>query len=469
MSKNKHTPNNLHLVLFAGVTLLVYLVLRFYNLYNRIAFAWDQNRDAEQIADILVNKDITLIGPRVVGPEGFFLAPYYTYLLAPFYALTNLDPSALMLFVVLYNLIFLTIAFLVIRALRSSWDALLFVLIWGINALLIGYDIIPWNPLIIPIGVLLVWYLLRQVYYKRHLSYWLFLGLTCGTMFHFHFQFVFVTAFALMVLYYARSTISITWQKVLALIAGFGMPFAPLVLFDLRHDFMNTKLAFTFFQGRGLSTERDLFGWTEVIGNALQPFTIFSHPILGLLAYGCFCIAVYVLFRKADGFTRVFYRATLLMFMIIPLAFLLYGTRPSEYYMVSLFPFFILIIVDNLRPLVIKPYLFYAAIVYLIFSSAFQYPKILSDQPYGLAAKTKTIEMITNTYGEDQLPVRIVAPLGLEAGFPYLLDHHGLELTTDHTIPAIEVYYRNEQEALNDQYRQATEHLYIQKVDSSSM
>jgi len=67
------------------------LFLRLYKLDTRLPFGWEQERDAFFVRDILRGK-LTLIGPRVVGPGGFFLPPYFFYLLSPFYFLFKLNP-----------------------------------------------------------------------------------------------------------------------------------------------------------------------------------------------------------------------------------------------------------------------------------------------------------------------------------------------------------------------------------------
>ena len=84
-----------------------FVFLRFYNLDKRVIFDWDQERDAWVIKQILSEKKLTLIGPRVLGPEGFFLGPFFTYLLAPFYLLTSLHPRAIIFFLIAYNFAFL--------------------------------------------------------------------------------------------------------------------------------------------------------------------------------------------------------------------------------------------------------------------------------------------------------------------------------------------------------------------------
>ena len=73
----------------------VFMFLRFYNIEERIIFDWDQEQFSYQIKNIVENKDFTLLGPRANNDRGFFLGPYFTYLLVPFYMFRNLHPIAL--------------------------------------------------------------------------------------------------------------------------------------------------------------------------------------------------------------------------------------------------------------------------------------------------------------------------------------------------------------------------------------
>ena len=129
---------------------IIFAFLRFYNLDQRINFDWDQEQYSYQVEKI-IKGDITLIGPRINNDTGFFLGPYFTYILVPFYLLRNLHPTALIDFVETYNIIFFIASYLVISKLFSKKHALMFLLLWSVNSLLVVYDTLPLNPLLIPL------------------------------------------------------------------------------------------------------------------------------------------------------------------------------------------------------------------------------------------------------------------------------------------------------------------------------
>src|SRR3989344_1513052 len=228
------------------IIILLFFLFRFYNIHHRVIFDWDQERDAWQIFDLFVNHKPTLIGPRVVNVNGFFLAPYYTYLLAPFYLATRLHPYGSILFLVAYNVVFFVSGWWIVQKLFSYRHALLFLLFWGTNSLLITYDIIPWNPLLIPLGILITWYMLYRIYKKMSLLSTALLGFILCFFLNFHVQFVFVILQAIVFCLLAMRQNKMDKLKKLkhiAIFAGaFLLPLAPLALFDLRHGFLNSHL-----------------------------------------------------------------------------------------------------------------------------------------------------------------------------------------------------------------------------------
>ena len=164
----------------ALVLFFVFAYLRFFNLNNRIIFDWDQEHYAYEIKNIVVEHKLTLIGPRANNDLGFFLGPYFTYLMLPFYLLTNLHPNGSIYFLVAYNLVFYWLSFVVIKKLFNVKTALLFLILWTVNNLLTAYDIIPWWPVLIPLGVILTWKFLLE---KKMAAAWI--------MFRFLYQYPF--------------------------------------------------------------------------------------------------------------------------------------------------------------------------------------------------------------------------------------------------------------------------------------
>ncbi len=325
-----------YLLTFLGV-LMVFLFVRLFNITQRIQFDWDQERDAFVIYDLFTKFKPTLIGPRVFGPEGFFLGPYFTYLIAPFYLLTGLHPYAIVLFVATYNIVFFSASYMIIKKLFNRVSAVIFLLLWGTNEMLVRYDISAWNPLLIPLGVLLLWYLLKKIFIKPNLTNHLLLGLLTGLFFHFHFQFIFLFLANIYTVFCVNKKRKTLLRNGLIYLSGFGATFMPLVLFDLKHGFLNSQLFIRFFFQS--SDPKNYFPdvWLPVVHNLFKPLT-YSLPtslFLAILIGGLWWLAQR---SKKDTFPRHFYIYNLVLIALAIFGFTIYGKRPSEYYFVFLYP-----------------------------------------------------------------------------------------------------------------------------------
>src|SRR3990167_588819 len=216
---------------------LVFAYFRFYNLDQRIIFDWDQEQYSYQIKNVLENGDFTLLGPRANNDRGFFLGPYFTYLLVPFYMFRNLHPIALIDFMVIYNVAFFTLTFFVISKLFSQKHAFIFLSFWALNPLLALYDALPWWSLLLPLGIITIWYLLNRIYKKPNYINFVFLGLTLGLFINIRIEFIFLIVFSLFFLLW-KSEIrkNLNLKNIFSFGSSFIFMFLPLIVFDMRHN-----------------------------------------------------------------------------------------------------------------------------------------------------------------------------------------------------------------------------------------
>lgn len=105
--------------------------MRFHNLEARLPFGWDQARDAQVIWSILKAGKPTLIGPRVVSDDAFFLGPFWFYFLAPFFILFNMDPLSLGAVVLVSGVVTTLILFLFVKKIAGNVAALIGSFIWA--------------------------------------------------------------------------------------------------------------------------------------------------------------------------------------------------------------------------------------------------------------------------------------------------------------------------------------------------
>ncbi len=411
-------PPILLFILFAG--------LRWYNLQERIIFDWDQEQFTNQIYDLVVNHKPTLLGPRVVSDKGFFLAPYFTYLLVPFYLISKLHPYALYYFILTFTAIFFFSAYTIVSRLFSRHTAFLFLLFWSINPILVGYDTIPWWPVTIPLGVLLTWFSLKNIYDRNRYRDWIFLGGVSALFVNMHFQFVFIIVFSVLFLLLFLFKNKVGSGKILSAAGSFALLFAPLLIFDIRHDFLNTKLFLGFFS-QGLDTmPPDPNVWRTVFTNFLQPLLLIQNEYL-MLAFYIFMVGVLILLtRTKKKFSHIFYTASLALWLIFPIVFIVYGKRPSEYYFTFLYPFIYIAIIDLFVSF--RKYLvLYALVPLLIWGNLTAMQNTLIPNIFGLKQKDLAIQKLKQVTEGKKFNVSFKVPIGGHTGYDYLINYYGIK------------------------------------------
>lgn len=415
--KNKRLVVSFLLVLI----FILFAFFRFYNLDKRIIFDWDQEQYSYQIKNIIQNKDLTLLGPRVQSDKGFFLGPYFTYSLVPFYLVSRLHPSALLYFIILYNLLFFAISFFVIKKMFGTVHALSFLSLWSIAYLLVGYDTVPWNPIFIPLGVVITWMAL----FKRN---YVMLGLVLAFFMNMHFQFIFLIIFSAVFLILSKNKAkTLRLKNISYLIVSFLILFTPLFLFDLRHDFLNIKLFFNFFISGDTSLKQDLFSWLPVFTNFVHPLIVVKNTYLMFLFYALILGLLIFLAIKKKGVFRSFYQATIIIWLITPVFFSIYGKRPSEYYFIFLYPFILITLTDFFLT-IRKQYLIFILFILLFVTNFKANQYNLSENPKGLYYKDKTIKLLKDSVDLDKkFNISLDTPLGANNGYNYIIDWYGIK------------------------------------------
>jgi 4-amino-4-deoxy-L-arabinose transferase-like glycosyltransferase len=410
--KNNFFSSKSSAVLFLFI-LALFAFLRFYKLPQRTIFNWDQERDAFEVQKIL-SGDPSLIGPRVLGPKGFFLGPYFYYLLAPFYFLTGGHPQAIVYFLIVLNLVFFLVAYLIVKKIWGEKTALIFLFLWSICPATI--ETTAWNPALIPLMIILIWYALLKKSY-----FWL--GLSLSLAINFHFQAVFLAPFVLLFLFWQKELSGKNLGKVAL---GFFLPFTPLLLFDLKHNFLNLKLLAQFIKGRGEGG--DFLAWLPVVKNFLTGFWGQKEIWLSLTII-LILLNFWLIKKRKNSFDKNFLKSLFCLYPIVLLGFSLYGQRPSEYYFNFLLPFFILVLALFINSFGKLKRLFFLLLFVLLWL-----PKTMekiAPISVSLAAKDRAIAYLAEENGETPAEVRYQAPLGEEAGFSYLLDYYGLVKATE--------------------------------------
>lgn len=403
------------------IVLLIFFFLRFYLIQQRLLFGWDQARDAQVVSQVLSGKP-TLIGPRVLGPDKFFLGPYFYYLLTPFYLITRGSPTAMIWFLICYNLMFVGLFWLIIKKTFFTKAAFFSLLLWALNPSFIKNDIISWNPVLVPLIVIITWYWCYLALKRENGFIWLLLGLTLGLGVNFHFQIIFLICFVVLFFWLNKQVLSL--KKVFLSMVGFLVSFSPLFLFDLRHNFLNSQLLIKFFTAQ--QTNKEAMAWLPVLNNFVQGFTGISlSPVLILTFFLLFTAALFVKGKKSQqSLIGSFYQASAGLFIVSLIGFSYYGVRPSEYYFNYLAPFIIVFLTSLLskrnwgQVLLVTIGLFWFGISL----------NKINPIPFSLINKTSAVKYLTQRFNQEKVNVAFSVPLSEDTSYIYLIEQAGYKI-----------------------------------------
>lgn len=389
------------------------LFLRLYHLPSSITFAWDQERDAFTVKQLLVDKKPILIGPRVVNDQGFMLGPYFFYLLVPFYLVTNLHPYATILFVAFYSLVFLLASFFILKKLFSQKIALIFTFIWSVLPLAISVDTISWNPLLVPFLFIFLFYLLKTLDFSK-IKNWLILGFYLGFSLNIHIQlviFLFIT-FVFFLFNYQKYFL----KNLFFLILGFLSSFLPLLIFDLRHQFLNLHLFLNFFQNS--ASVKNPFAFIPVWTNYINAIFSIKYTLFSILFWVFLSFTLFFL-SKSNKINRVLF----FTWIFFPIIFIVYSKRPSEYYFNFCLPIIVLAFSQLIAKLKINFNLILLVGIFLSFFSIFLKLQKKTIQSFSLANKIQVVKYISQKVNHQKFNLSYDVPFGQNSGYSYLLDY----------------------------------------------
>lgn len=427
----KYIKNIILLTIF-----VIFVFFRFYNFENRVVFDWDQERDALVAYDMIVNHKPTLIGPRVVGPEGFFLGPYFSYLIVPFYLIANLNPQiSILLFLFTVSLVTFFGMYVILKKIFDKTVAFIFLFLWSINPLLITYETTSWNPILISIGIVWLFYILYKIYQKNETKDWIFLGLNLGLFFHFHFQYIFVIIFA--ALFILLSKIKLKWKNIIYSKLVFLATFLPLLLFDLRHNFLNSKMFIKFFFGNRVGGNAIGNSWIEVVTNFNQSIVGINSVVVSYIFYVAIFVILIYLIRISKKFENIFFKSVLGMWIIFPIFFTIYSKRPSEYYFMFLYPFIFVIFANFVKKINRTIILIFLLILLNINLNSLR--GLLVNNNLGLKQKNMIIARVKELAKDKQAKINFNTDIGRNVGFDYLIKYHKINVSDKEGVPSFEI------------------------------
>lgn len=166
--------------------LIVALLLRVYRIREFVIFLGDEGRDALVVKRMIVDHDLTLVGPTAsVG--GFYLGAVYYYFMVPFLWLFNFDPVGPAYMVALIGTATVALMYVAMRVWTNKSIAGITALIYATAPGIVSSSRSSWNPNIMPFFSLLSIFSLT-LGLKKESKLWLILaGVSYGIAIQSHY------------------------------------------------------------------------------------------------------------------------------------------------------------------------------------------------------------------------------------------------------------------------------------------
>ncbi|MEK7565513.1 MAG: glycosyltransferase family 39 protein [Patescibacteria group bacterium] len=367
--------------------ILLGLFLRAYNLERLAVFDYDQETAAVWIKNLIIDHKFSLVGQETsVG--GVYIAPFFYFLLAPFYFLSGLNPLAGNIFVILVSL--LTMVFL------YKWSrSHIALFLYAIHPGIINFDrIVAPSNMAILLSTATAYFLTKIR--KTKLDY-LFLGTILGLTFSIHPPTILLIPICLLWFALKKEKVNLLFFLPIIILVS------PLIIFETRHGFVMAQNIFKFSQTDLyypllfrviLNLKLFLIYWSGILISSDLFFI--KYPLMGL--------AVWLWIKNKDLVFR--------LWTLLPFLFLVFYPRPApEYYLQMITP---IVLVYSIKYL---PKIFVLLIIVAgVIFSLLSLPK--NDNLLSFYYKNQAVASLPKN-----TPVTIYysADLGQNWGFNYLL------------------------------------------------
>jgi len=243
--------DRVEVIALAAIVLLA-IFLRFYHINELHFFTYDQARDDLIVKRILVDHKFTLLGPQS-SMRGVYLPPFYYYTLVPVLWLSQLNPVGVDVYTAFIGVLTVILIWYMVREFFGKIPGLMVGALYATSPLIVELSHRAWNPNTQPFFVLLTLFFLYRLFKTKKESYLILTSLAFGYAVNLHYG-----ALCLMPLWlfaFIWSWLKLKRRKLILISALVLFLFgAPLILFDLRHQFMLTKNIHThFFTGERVS------------------------------------------------------------------------------------------------------------------------------------------------------------------------------------------------------------------------
>ncbi|OGK16525.1 hypothetical protein A2690_04205 [Candidatus Roizmanbacteria bacterium RIFCSPHIGHO2_01_FULL_39_12b] len=319
------------------------LALRLYKMDGFATFLGDQGRDAIIIKRIATLEHLTAIGP-ITSVGQIFLGPFYYYFVAPWLLLFKFNPLGLAIGVAVTSSVLLFWIYLFTAELFSKKLAWFIIITSGVATALYSFARFSWNPNLLPYVAFLVVLSTQHLFKTKKNISAIVLGvlLSIAVQLHYIALILLPPVILIFTFYFFFEKKKVKEILNLAFITGisFTVVSSPLIMFDLRHGFLNLKNFLKLFTQTGTVNGGK---WEEFLSvfQALNKFIFnvdLNKTLPVVLLIVLFSLLLWALKKNRQ------YSLISLFFIFILTGLSLYGGPKYSHYMGSVYIYYLAVI-----------------------------------------------------------------------------------------------------------------------------
>jgi len=286
-------------------------------------FLGDQGRDALIVKKIALLQNFPAIGPPSSIGE-VFLGPFYYYLVSPFLLLARLNPVGLAIGVAILSAAGIYFAYYIVKKSLSDRTALFFFFLATFSFELVRISRFSWNPNLLPyfsFATLYFFILALEEKSTRRIRDSLLFGLFFGLSFQLHHLaglLALPVAVYFLVFLVQRKKLSFLTVPLVSFVM-FLITLVPVAVFELRHQFLNTRNLISVFTQQNIVSTGPLYKRMYDINAAFIEYAFhfrFSPPVALIITFFILGCAMWKLSKKSNN---------LVLIHVVTLVFYLFG------------------------------------------------------------------------------------------------------------------------------------------------
>ncbi len=239
-----------------SIILLLALTLRLYRIGDFLTFLGDEGRDVRIVRDLITRGNLVFIGPQTsIG--NMYLGPLYYYMMAPALLLSGLNPVGPAVMNALLGTFTIWLTWFVARKWFGKSAAIIAAGLYAISPVAIIYSRASWNPNPMPFFALLCVWGIYEVWQNKKYFWLPIVGVSFAFALQMHYLgLLLIPTLGLFWLFsFNQIKKNVVQKKIfvrqtLIAIGLFLLLMSPLLLFDIKHNWMNFNAFKAFFSDR---------------------------------------------------------------------------------------------------------------------------------------------------------------------------------------------------------------------------